>query len=108
MKAQKRPLSYPFQNFLKRIMSDSLEEHDGKVSPGGRPVTNPQFADDFDVFEWKSRSFCKRDGTVKCSLVLILTLKDSLPYLFHRFRNRRFNKISLDNVLYFHNKVYTF
>ena len=38
MKAQKRPLSYPFQNFLKRIMSDSLEEHDGKVSPGGRPV----------------------------------------------------------------------
>ena len=27
----------------------------------------------------------------------------SLPHLLHGFRNRHFNKISLDNILYFHN-----
>ena len=32
--------------FLKQIMSDALEEHDGKASIGGRNVTNLQFADD--------------------------------------------------------------
>ena len=36
----------PFQHFLERIMSDDLEEHDGKVSIGGRNITNLQFADD--------------------------------------------------------------
>ena len=30
--------------FLKRIMSDALEEHDEKVSIGGRNTTNLQFA----------------------------------------------------------------
>ena len=35
--------------FLKRIMSDALEEHDGKVSTGGRNVTNLRFADDIDA-----------------------------------------------------------
>ena len=28
--------------------------------------------------------------------------KDCLTHLFHGFRNRHFNKISLDNTLYFH------
>ena len=32
-----------------------------------------------------------------------LSFKDWLPHLFHGFRNRQFNKISLDNMLYFHN-----
>ena len=31
------------------IMSDALEEHDGKISRGGRNITNMQFADDFDA-----------------------------------------------------------
>ena len=35
--------------FLERIMSDALEEHDGKVSIGGRNVTNLRFADDIDA-----------------------------------------------------------
>ena len=35
-----------FNIFLKRIMSDALEEHDGKVSIGGRSITNLRFADD--------------------------------------------------------------
>ena len=30
-------------------MSDALEEHDGKVSIGGRNITNLGFADDIDA-----------------------------------------------------------
>ena len=30
-------------------MSDALEEHDGKVSIGGRNITNLLFADDIDA-----------------------------------------------------------
>ena len=32
--------------FLKRIMSDALEEHDRRISIGGRNITNPEIADD--------------------------------------------------------------
>ena len=35
-------------------------------------------------------------------------LKDCLPYLFHSFRNKYFNKISLGNMLYFQNILYKF
>ena len=35
--------------FLERIMSDALEEHDGKVSIGGRNITSLWFADDIDA-----------------------------------------------------------
>ena len=35
--------------FLERIMSDALEEHDGKVSIDGRNITNLRFADDIDA-----------------------------------------------------------
>ena len=35
--------------FLERIMSDALEKHDGKVSIGGRNITNLRFADDIDA-----------------------------------------------------------
>ena len=38
-----------FNIFLERIMSDALEEHDGKVSIGGRNTTNLRFADDIDA-----------------------------------------------------------
>ena len=38
-----------FSNFLKKIMSDALKEHDGKVSIGGRNITNLLFADDTDA-----------------------------------------------------------
>ena len=31
-------------------MSDALEEHDGKVSIGGRTISNLPFADDIDAF----------------------------------------------------------
>ena len=30
-------------------MSDALEKHDGKVSIGGRNITNLRFADDIDA-----------------------------------------------------------
>ena len=35
-----------FNSFLERIMSDALEEHGGKVSIGGRNITNLRFVDD--------------------------------------------------------------
>ena len=40
-----------FNIFLERIMFDALEEHDGKVSIGGRNkcITNLRFADDTDA-----------------------------------------------------------
>ena len=38
-----------FNIFLERIMSDALEEHDGKVSIGGRNITNLRLADDIDA-----------------------------------------------------------
>ena len=34
---------------LKRIMSDALEEHDGKASICGRNITNLRVADDIDA-----------------------------------------------------------
>ena len=34
-----------------------------------------------------------------------LSFKDGRPYLFHSFRNKYFNKISLGNMLYFQNKL---
>ena len=38
--------------------------------------------------------------------ILVNTIvKDGLPYLFHSFRNKYFNKISLGNMLYFQNKL---
>ena len=38
-----------FKIFLKRIMSDALEVHVGKVSIGRRTITNLRFADDIDA-----------------------------------------------------------
>ena len=34
-----------FNIFLNRIMSDALEEHDGKVATDGRNIINQRFAD---------------------------------------------------------------
>ena len=38
-----------FNIFLERIMSDALEDHDGKVSIASRNITNLRFADDVDA-----------------------------------------------------------
>ena len=47
---QRCPLSPTLSNiFLKRIMPDALEQHDGKVSIGGRNITNLRFTDDIDA-----------------------------------------------------------
>ena len=37
-----------FNIFLERIMADTLEDHEGTVSIGGRTITNLHFADDID------------------------------------------------------------
>ena len=39
-----------FSIFLETVISDALEEHDGKVSLGGRTITILQFAADTDTF----------------------------------------------------------
>ena len=38
-----------FNIFLERILSDAQEEHDGKVSIGGRTIPNLRFANDIDA-----------------------------------------------------------
>ena len=38
-----------FNIFLERVLTDALEEHDGKVSIGGRNITNLRFTDDIDA-----------------------------------------------------------
>ena len=40
-----------------------------------------------------------------CSKLTTSLVKDGLPYLFHSFKNKYFNKISLGNMLYFQNKL---
>ena len=37
-----------FNIFVKRIMTEALEDHGGTVSIGGRVITNLRFADDID------------------------------------------------------------
>ena len=56
---------------------------------------NPQYCTGFE-----NACVCVVGGRVKN---WYFGLKDCLPHLFHGFRNRHFNKISLDNMLYFHN-----
>ena len=45
----KQGFLHPLQLFLERIMSDDLEEYDGKVSIDGRNITNLRFAVDIDA-----------------------------------------------------------
>ena len=42
-------ITQPLNNFLERIIFDALEEHDGKVSIGGRNIINLRCADDTDA-----------------------------------------------------------
>ena len=37
-----------FNILLERIMTDTLEDHEGTVSTGGKTITNLRFADDTD------------------------------------------------------------
>ena len=40
-----------FNIFLKRIMTDALEEYDRKLSTGGRNISSLRFADDIDTLD---------------------------------------------------------
>ena len=42
------PSSTLFNIFLKRIITDTLVDHEGTVNFGGRTITNPRLADDID------------------------------------------------------------
>ena len=55
-----------FNIFLEWIMSDALEEHDGKVSLSGRNITNLRFADDMDALaeeEQELEALVEKDKT---------------------------------------------
>ena len=45
-----------FSTFLERIISDSLEEHNGKVNIGDRNITNLRFVDDTDALAEQQQS----------------------------------------------------
>ena len=45
--------------FWKRIMTDSLEDHEGTVSIGGRAITNLRFADDIDGLPGEEEELAK-------------------------------------------------
>ena len=45
-----------FNTFLERIMTDALEEHDGKVRIDGRNISNLRFADDIDALAEKEQA----------------------------------------------------
>ena len=63
------------------------------------------------VYEWweGGGDFLIRSYTHRCRFSLFSHgtryIKDGRPYLFHSFRNKYFNKISLGNMLYFQNKL---
>ena len=48
-----------FNIFLERIMTDTLEDHKGIVSTGGRTITNICFADDIDGLEGEEEELAK-------------------------------------------------
>ena len=47
--ARTSSVTHPLSKFLERIMSDAQKEHNGKVSIGGRNITNLLFADNTDA-----------------------------------------------------------
>ena len=52
-------LTHPLQHILERIMTDTLEDHEGTVSTGGKTITNRRFADDIDGLAGKEEELAK-------------------------------------------------
>ena len=48
-KARMSSVTHPLQHFSRMDHSGALEDHDGKISIGGRNNTNLRFADDKDA-----------------------------------------------------------
>ena len=48
-----------FNIFMKRIMTDALDDHEGTVSIGGRTITNPRFADVNDGLAGEEQELAK-------------------------------------------------
>ena len=63
VKAKMFSVTTLFHIFFERIMSDAQAEHDGRVSIGGRNVTNLRFADDIDALAEKDGYQCRVDKT---------------------------------------------
>ena len=63
-----------FNIFLKRIISDALEEHDGKVSIGSRNITNLLFVDDIDAQSQKEQELESLDSCFKHTCILLMVV----------------------------------
>ena len=48
-----------FNIFLERIMTDTLEDHDGSFSIGGKTIPNLCFANDIDALVGKEEELIK-------------------------------------------------
>ena len=66
-----------FNIFLERIMADALEDHEGTVSIGGRPLTNLRNSDDIDTIagnETELKELVEKldnaSSNMECKLVL--------------------------------------
>ena len=57
VRQRRLPIATLFNVFLERIMSAAMEEHDVKVSIGGRNIANLRFADYIDAVAEKK---CKQ------------------------------------------------
>ena len=60
-----------FNIFHERIMSDALEGHDGKVSLGGRNITNLRFADDTDALSEEEQELEALVESCCCCIVVL-------------------------------------
>ena len=98
-----------FNIFLERIMSDALEEHDGKVSIGGRNITNLRFADDIDVLAEEEQELealvesldktCTRYKMERTPELLTLVKKRKLRWFGHVSRSSGLAKAILQGTV---------
>ena len=66
-----------------------------------RNVSGRAMLQDLTVMQIFSAIFSQLFHFFGCIAEFQVLFKDGLPYLFHSFRNKYFNKISLGNMLYF-------
>ena len=52
-------LTHPLQHILARIITDTLEDHEGTVRIGGRRITKLRFADDIEGLAGEEEELAK-------------------------------------------------
>ena len=84
--------------FLQRIMADAPEEHEGKVSIGGRVITNLRFADDTDDLAGQEQELVKLINHVEeASTAYGIQISAEKTQLMTDNTNGISNDITIDN-----------